>query len=83
MIRLLFLALIAGIWFYAIPLWDMFTNQSRMNTAILHWFSTPLGTVVFVAGALLSIWQSIMFFAPAKKKAARKTKANTFEFGDN
>lgn len=73
MIRLLLLTLIAGIWFYAIPLWDMLANHSRMNTAILHWFSTPLGTVVFVVGAILSIWQSIMFFVPAKKKTARKT----------
>ena len=83
MIRLLLLTLIVGIWFYAIPLWDMFSNEGKLNQAILDWFSTPLGTVVFVAGAILSIWQSIVFFVPAKKKTARKTKAHTFEFGDN
>lgn len=68
MIRLLFITLLAAIWFYGLPFYDMFFNHSRMNTAEVHWLTqTWSGNLCMLIGIPLVIIASVKFFLPTKK----------------
>ena len=69
MIRLLLMALIAALWFFGAPCYDMFFNHSRMNNAMVHWMTnTWSGNLFLLIGIPLAVVQSVRFFLPAKKR---------------
>ena len=68
MIRLIILTLIAAVWFYGVPLWDMFANGSRINTAMLHWMEhTWSGNLFMLIGIPMFIVASVKMFLPTKR----------------
>ena len=66
--KLLLLTFAAFLWFFVVPLWDMFSNHSRMNTAEIHWMTqTWSGNLFLLIGIPLVIVASVKFFLPTKK----------------
>jgi hypothetical protein len=51
--KLFLLAVIAFVWFFVLPFYDMFFKQSHSNDSMMHWFSSSSwGSIVGVIGCL-------------------------------
>jgi len=73
------LALVAFLWFFVLPFYDIFFNQSQINNSIMHFFgSSTLGNIAGIIGCVCVIVAmlggTLQFFAALARLFTKKPR---------